>query len=285
MSEPDPNPATGGQIAPQPVQAVEPARAAESCAYCGGRLFPQFYFCLSCGTPYKSPDSVVPILRPRVLTDGELIEQKAPHVMNLFWIYLGTLTGAWLLSAGVFGLDRPDMHLLITESALLVATCVLAAIHWRALAVQWKVFGLFHPAAWVALAALAPLLAVNYAWHVLFLQKVAGLDGGDTLSRLRELGLGTPALVILICVLPAVLEETAFRGLVQHWLQVAVRPGKAILLAAALFTVLHFSVFSAPYLLCVGLLLGWARYKTGSLYPPMLIHFLHNLVVLEFFGG
>ena len=53
--------------------------------------------------------------------------------------------------------------------------------------------------------------------------------------------------------------------------------------AAALFAVLHFSLLSLPYLFMVGLLLGWAKWKTGSLYPSILVHFLHNLIVLEFF--
>ena len=35
--------------------------------------------------------------------------------------------------------------------------------------------------------------------------------------------------------------------------------------------------------LLVGLLLGWVKWKTGSLYPSMLIHFLHNYIVLEYF--
>jgi membrane protease YdiL (CAAX protease family) len=44
---------------------------------------------------------------------------------------------------------------------------------------------------------------------------------------------------------------------------------------------MHFSIISFPYLFCVGMLLGWTKLKTGSLYPSMLIHFLHNLAVIE----
>jgi membrane protease YdiL (CAAX protease family) len=57
---------------------------------------------------------------------------------------------------------------------------------------------------------------------------------------------------------------------------------RALLIASALFMALHFSVLSAPYLLLVGMLLGWAKLKTGSLYPSMLIHFLHNFIVISF---
>ena len=63
----------------------------------------------------------------------------------------------------------------------------------------------------------------------------------------------------------------------------AVAPRTAITLSAGLFALMHFSVLSAPYLFLVGLLLGWARWRTGSLYPSMVAHFVHNLVVLETF--
>ena len=91
-------------------------------------------------------------------------------------------------------------------------------------------------------------------------------------------------MIVLFCLFPAVVEEIAFRGLVQHWLQTAISPLKAMLPASALFTALHFSVLGAPYLFMVGMLLGWAKWKTGSLYPSMVIHFLHNLVVIEYFN-
>ncbi len=79
-------------------------------------------------------------------------------------------------------------------------------------------------------------------------------------------------------------EEIAFRGLVQHWLQIAIAPWKGLVLASALFMALHFSAISAPYLFAVGMLLGYVKQRTGSLYPSMLIHFLHNLVVITFFS-
>jgi membrane protease YdiL (CAAX protease family) len=92
-------------------------------------------------------------------------------------------------------------------------------------------------------------------------------------------------LIFSVCVFPAVTEEIAFRGLVQHWLHVAVQPRQAIVYAAALFTALHFSILSAPTLFLAGCLLGWLRWRTGSLWPPIVVHFLHNLAVVTFFDG
>jgi membrane protease YdiL (CAAX protease family) len=53
--------------------------------------------------------------------------------------------------------------------------------------------------------------------------------------------------------------------------------------ASFLFAAMHFSIVSFPYLFLVGALLGWTKWKTGSLYPSMLIHFLHNFIVIETF--
>jgi membrane protease YdiL (CAAX protease family) len=40
------------------------------------------------------------------------------------------------------------------------------------------------------------------------------------------------------------------------------------------------SIPSLPHLLILGVVLGWLRVKTGSLYPGMLLHFSHNFLVI-----
>jgi membrane protease YdiL (CAAX protease family) len=142
--------------------------------------------------------------------------------------------------------------------------------------------GFDRPAAWLGLAALAPLLAANYFYHGWLIDEL-GLEGPTLAESLRDAGLTEATLLVFICVFPAVVEEVAFRGLMQHWLQVAIRPWRAMVLASTLFAAMHFSPVSMPYLFAAGMLFGWVKYKTASLYPSILLHFLHNLVVLEFF--
>jgi membrane protease YdiL (CAAX protease family) len=166
--------------------------------------------------------------------------------------------------------------------AMFVTTCAFATMYWRSLVVQFKRIGFDHPAALVALLLLPVGLAVNYLYFS-FLTEGLGLPESHFLDRLRGRGISELTLIFSFCVFPAVTEEIAFRGLVQHWLQTALHPVRALVFASFLFTVLHFSILSFPYLFGVGMLLGWAKWKTNSLYPSILIHFLHNYVVITYF--
>ena len=265
-----------------PVQAVPARGPAQRCRYCGAELYDAFYFCLCCATPYKQFSSVLPPVRLAGLSEGEIIQRKAPQVWTVFWSYMAVVVGASIVSFILFGQRQEVLAIILGTVAIFVTTCIFGAIHWRSLAVQLRRLGFLHWAAWAAIGLLAPLLALNYGFHEFV--RYLGARESFTVKGLMEGGLSWDSIIFFLCFCPAVLEELAFRGLVQHWLQVALRPGRAILLASALFTVLHFSILSAPYLFLVGLLLGWAKWKTGSLYPSMAIHFAHNLVALAVMG-
>lgn len=272
------------QPQPDPRRDFAPAdRDAEHCRYCGAPLSGFYYFCLACGTPYQSIDAVLTPAQPRQLTGEELVARKAPQVKTLFWTYFGVVVGVSLFSFLLFREDRPDLQLFLNEMALLVTTSFFAWNYRKALAVQFKTFGFNHPMAIVGLLALAPILAINFAYHSMW-EQVFHFERIDPIERLRDVGVQERTLIFTFCFLPAVLEEIAYRGLVQHWLETAIDPWKALVVASSLFAVTHLALLSLPYLFLVGLLLGWVKQQTRSLYPPMVIHFLHNFVVIEFFS-
>ncbi len=251
------------------------------CAYCGMPVKARFYFCTNCAAPYQSPDAVVPGVAPLQLTEGELIVSNAPHVLPVFWTYFIVVISAAVIGSAAFSKDRPDLRLFFESIAITLTTGFFVAFHWRALVPQFKRIGFNSKHAWLALALLFPALGLNFAWHKMITYLVP--EAHDSMKSLRDLHLSKITLTTLFCIFPAITEEIAFRGLVQHWLVSAIAPMRALLIASALFMALHFSVLSAPYLLLVGMLLGWAKLKTGSLYPSMLIHFLHNFIVISFF--
>lgn len=271
----------------RPPQQTDLARFGDglACLYCSAPLDRRYYFCLGCATPYKQPDSVLPRMRQLRPSTGELVRMHAPNVMTLFWTYFLVIVGGSVLLQALAGGESLGVHLMLMDAALLVTTVFFAVFYWDSLKQQLKNVGFDHWAAWVGLLLLAPLLGLNYAYH----QWVGGLMGVEDatgfVGQLREDGFSEGALIFFIAVYPAVGEEIAFRGLVQHWLQVALKPAMAIALAGGLFAAIHLSPISMPILFLAGVLLGWVKWKTGSLYPAMLIHFLHNFAVVKYFDA
>ncbi|MDP4120363.1 MAG: type II CAAX endopeptidase family protein [Bacillota bacterium] len=92
--------------------------------------------------------------------------------------------------------------------------------------------------------------------------------------------------IFSVCVVPAFVEEFAFRGFILHSLR---KHGDsfAIFASALLFGLLHGNFTQAPFAFIVGLVLGYVVVKTNSLLPAMLIHFFNNFysVVMDFISN
>ena len=80
------------------------------------------------------------------------------------------------------------------------------------------------------------------------------------------------------CILPALGEELFFRGVLQNiFLTKLKNPLPAIALSALLFSAIHFMPYTSIYFFLKGLLYGSIYYITGSLFLPILGHFLNNI--------
>jgi sodium transport system permease protein len=84
-----------------------------------------------------------------------------------------------------------------------------------------------------------------------------------------------PILLLVLAVTPAVCEELLFRGLLFSGLR---RLGAlpSLILSALLFGLAHLSIYRLAPTAFLGLVLGYARLRTGSIAPGMLIHALNN---------
>lgn len=251
------------------------------CPGCGAPLAPRVYFCVVCARPWRDVESVLPSRRPAPPTDGELLRKKVPQVWTLFWTYVVVVLGGSILALVLAGPEHVAAAMIALDVVLLVVTAVFASAYGATLRPALVRTGFDGWWGWAAVGAVVPLLLVNFAYHGL-LRAMTGL-GDDGFDTLRDAGVSDAALVWMVAVFPAVSEELAFRGLMLPWMHAAVGERKALLYSAALFAALHLNVLSFPYLLGVGLVLGIARTRSRSLYPPMILHFLHNLGVLELF--
>ena len=102
-------------------------------------------------------------------------------------------------------------------------------------------------------------------------------------DRLKEVPL--PLVVGCLAVVPAVCEEFAFRGFVLTGLKRRFGATRAVVATAVVFGAFHvlkdlglWERFVGSALL--GLLLGWVRVRTGSLWPGVLLHATNNALIL-----
>lgn len=81
--------------------------------------------------------------------------------------------------------------------------------------------------------------------------------------------------LVIIALLPAVVEEFIFRGLIFNGYKRR-NPLMAILLSAALFGLIHMNINQFSYAFVIGVIFGLMVYATGSLLPSILSHFIIN---------
>jgi len=74
-------------------------------------------------------------------------------------------------------------------------------------------------------------------------------------------------------------EEVLFRGVLQSGLKQYLRPLPAIIISAAVFALAHERTAWLP-IFSLGLLLGYLKESTESLYSSMLIHAIHNSLMM-----
>lgn len=128
----------------------------------------------------------------------------------------------------------------------------------------------------LGLAAVALVIAV--AW-ILAYYLVMQMLGVGSLNLVDEfVAAGWPVWTAFVCLslYPAVIEEIAFRGIIQSTLEQVGSPREALLIQAGMFSFLHLNPAMFVSHFGLGFILGMLRLRTRSLYPAMLVHALLN---------
>ena len=155
---------------------------------------------------------------------------------------------------------------------------------------EWKEVGLF----FLGIVILSPLLQSFLFIQNYFLEQWAKSSEFinaakgffDTLNKmvdstysnlLSASNIFELALVILVvAVVPAVSEESMFRGFIQRSFELKLKPYWAIFLTAMFFSAYHFNPYGFVPLFILGAYFGFAAYMSRSLVIPMILHFLNN---------
>ena len=86
--------------------------------------------------------------------------------------------------------------------------------------------------------------------------------------------------LLLAAVTPAVCEELFFRGLLQRNLERAWGVAAAIIVCGVVFGLFHLRLTEVLPLIAIGIYLAYLAWVTGSLWVPIVVHFVNNAVVL-----
>ena len=126
---------------------------------------------------------------------------------------------------------------------------------------------------WVALFSLGTIIPLSFLYEQL------GIEMDENTQQIITSMMKEPWGYVAVGILAPLAEEVVFRGAIlrtllgimskkNHWV--------AIIISAAIFGVVHANLAQFINALLMGLLLGWMYYRTGSLVPGILLHWINN---------
>ena len=166
----------------------------------------------------------------------------------------------------------------LVASSVLSSILVLIVFHkarWAAFSRTWLATHPWTALVWVVLLALGSMLPSGW------LQDQLAFDLPDAMAQALAHIMAEPGGYIAIGILVPIAEEFVFRGAVLrvllnvfsgrlHWI--------AIVLSALVFGAVHGNLPQFVHATLIGLLLGWMYYRTDSIFPGIVLHWVNNTV-------
>ncbi len=271
---------------------AELGQAAPHCPRCQNRLRGGEKFCSACGAaldpgvpPPAQPRAAPLAHEPNGQPENAAQERRAHFEEN--WSELkqaGLLYGALVLSSlivGWFGRNDTtpwsDVGGGVTEVAIVFA---FVAFRYRDIV---PLLGLpqarARTAMWLLFLSLAFVALLELYFYLL---GKSGIQIIEITEPYRAAGWSLGVMLLINSVIPAVTEELAFRGIIQSTFERLVGIREAMLIQAALFSVVHLLPMMFPSHFLMGLMFGYLRLRTRSIYPGIALHGGWNaLVVLQ----
>lgn len=198
-------------------------------------------------------------------------------------IYLAAQVGLQLLLALVAAIaGRPDL----ATHPIVAALCCLAGVGGSAgflLLCRCRLAGTFHLSVPRAARTLPAILLLTVGcwilsmevglWteHVLPMPEVFKKLFAELLNAKAPVGL-----FLAIVVAAPLAEEFICRGILLPALRDRWGTGTALVVSSLAFGAMHLNPWQFGYATLIGLVLGWLRIRTGSVFPGVLMHALNN---------
>lgn len=196
------------------------------------------------------------------------------------WVYFGS-GNSYNPDYGEFGGVEPVLFYFITALAYVFGLAVPVLVYFAARRIPlsqglpFERAGVLKTAACVFLGSAACMLANIPANLVVSLEQAFGFSGDLPEMPLNDNPAVIAMYVVSVVVIPPIVEEMMFRGLILQGL----RPfgdGFAVVASAAMFGLYHGNFAQAVFAFLCGLALGLVAVKTNSLLPAILVHLVNN---------
>jgi len=252
---------------------LEPA-ADPDLSHCGGcrrPLTPGARFCRHCGRSIVDGiDAAVSISTAPVKTDFDVRWKNVRIVAWLFGLLLATS-----FASGVVGHQYHSPWVIVIASLIEMLLVLGFAITRRAdIGPLFALPRCDRRSALLLLSLAVAFIALMSAYFE-FLKQL-GVPMLRATDEFRLAGLPISIILLLVSVMPGIIEEIGFRGVIQSVMERTVDAREAWLIQAALFSVLHLLPIAFPSHFVMGLVFGYLRLRTRSLYPGMLLHATWN---------
>jgi membrane protease YdiL (CAAX protease family) len=230
------------------------------CAGCSGALKPSAAFCAACGLACTPP-----VVAPHA--GGSLVRAITLYVALL----------AVQLVLMIYARVTEDAFPAEVGGTLLFAVVVLAFYLpvRRNLASASRSFGLRWPWA-LAIVGGSVVIAAVVAGYVHGLASLFGIHAPSELAGLENHP--WPWTIALVVIIPPLVEELAFRGVIYGGLRTSLSVGESLIVSSFAVGMIHMSFPTMLTHFPLGLYFGWLRHRSGSLWPGMLAHACHNAV-------
>jgi uncharacterized protein len=255
------------------------AAAAPCCAGCRKPLRLGAQFCPSCGcTAAGSAAQAVPFSPPiEPHPPGSVFDTQWREIKQVGWLF-GLLLCSSLI-AGIFVRFKPSPWLDVSASTVdAFIVMVFAVIHYRDIRPLIGRPALdFRGVVTLTMCGLIFVAAMSVYFSLI---KWAGFSVFRAAGIFEKAGWPVVSMFALVSLSPAIVEEVAFRGVIQSTLQRVAGERDALLIQAALFSVLHLMPMMFISHFFMGLCFGYMRIRSKSLYPSMILHATWNAYVL-----
>ena len=191
------------------------------------------------------------------------------------------------------GTELDAMGVIISSGlAGVVTIAVFLAAKWAVVSRHWIRTRPWTVLFWCVIATLGSLIPSSWLQELM-------PELPNTAEKAFDLVLKDRWGYFIVGLLAPLSEELVFRGaILRELLKWKENPWIGIIISAMLFSLVHMNPVQMPHAFLVGILLGWLYYRTDSIIPGVIWHWVNNTVayvmynltnpdetLLEYFGS